>query len=68
MAYAYMTVEQDGTAGHHERGKRVQELIRQFRDIKKKEEEDESELEGAWRCYTRIWEKITPMKFVSSSF
>ena len=57
MAYAHMTVEQDGAAGHQERGKRVRELIRQFREIKKKEEEDASEVEGAWRSYTRVWEK-----------
>jgi hypothetical protein len=61
MAYAHMTIEQDGAAGHaaghQERGKRVRELIRQFREIKKKEEEDASEVEGAWRSYTRVWEK-----------
>ena len=57
MAYAHMTVEQDGATRHQERGKRVRELIRQFREIKKKEEEDASEVEGAWRSYTRVWEK-----------
>lgn len=57
MAYAHMTVEQDGAAGHQERGKRVRELVRQFREIKKKEEEDASEVEGAWRSYTRVGEK-----------
>jgi len=56
MAYAHMTVEQDGAAGHQERGKRVRELIHQFREIEK-EEEDVSEVEGAWRSYTRVWEK-----------
>ena len=59
-----LVVEQDGAAGQ------VRELIRQFREIKKKEEEDAREVEGAWRSYTRVWEKKkTPtMKFVSSSF
>lgn len=47
MGYAHMMVEQDGAAGHQERGKRVRELIRQFRE----------EVEGAWRSYTRVWEK-----------
>jgi hypothetical protein len=57
MAYAHMIIEQDGAAGHQEQGKRVRELIRQFREIKKKEEEDASEVEGAWRSYTHVWEK-----------
>ncbi len=57
MAYAHMTVEQDSAAGHQERGKRVRELIRQFIEIKKKEEEDVGEVEGAWRSHTRMWEK-----------
>jgi hypothetical protein len=52
MAYAYMTVEQDGTAGQQEQGKQFRELIRQFQEI-----EDASEVEGAWRGYTRVWEK-----------
>lgn len=47
MAYAHITVEQDSAAGHQEQGKRVQELIRQFREIKKKEEEDASKVKGA---------------------
>jgi hypothetical protein len=54
MAYAHMTVEQDGAAGNQERGKRVRELIRQFQEIKDKEEENVNEVEGAWRTYTPV--------------